>query len=32
MAGEAVSPLKDKPEGPAPYVSLILLPGQGRRP
>jgi len=32
MAGEAVSLLKDKPEGPAPYFSLILLPGQGRRP
>jgi precorrin-2/cobalt-factor-2 C20-methyltransferase len=32
MAGELVSPLKDKAEGPAPYFSLILLPGQGRRP
>jgi len=32
MARERVSPLKDKPEGPAPYFSLILLPGQGRRP
>jgi precorrin-2/cobalt-factor-2 C20-methyltransferase len=32
MEGEAVTPLADKPEGPAPYFSLILLPGQGRRP
>ncbi len=32
MEGEAVAPLKDKLAGPAPYFSLILLPGQGRRP
>ena len=32
MAGEQVTPLADKREGPAPYFSLILLPGQGRRP
>ena len=32
MEGEQVAPLKDKREGPAPYFSLILLPGQGRRP
>ena len=32
MAGETVSPLAEKREGPAPYFSLILLPGQGRRP
>jgi precorrin-2/cobalt-factor-2 C20-methyltransferase len=32
MAGETVWPLKDKADGPAPYFSLILLPGQGRRP
>ena len=32
MEGEAVAPLKGKSEGPAPYFSLILMPGQGRRP
>ena len=32
MEGEAVTPLAQKREGPAPYFSLILLPGQGRRP
>jgi precorrin-2/cobalt-factor-2 C20-methyltransferase len=32
MAGEIVMPLADKPTGPAPYFSLILIPGQGRRP
>jgi precorrin-2/cobalt-factor-2 C20-methyltransferase len=32
MAGEQVAALKDKPQGPAPYFSLVLLPGQGRRP
>ena len=32
MAGEAVVALKDKRQGPAPYFSLVLLPGQGRRP
>ncbi len=32
MAGEIVTPLADKREGPAPYFSLVLLPGQGRRP
>ena len=32
MAGEIVSPLADKREGGAPYFSLVLLPGQGRRP
>jgi precorrin-2/cobalt-factor-2 C20-methyltransferase len=32
MAGEIVTPLADKLEGPAPYFSLVLLPGQGRRP
>jgi precorrin-2/cobalt-factor-2 C20-methyltransferase len=32
MAEERVMPLADKTEGPAPYFSLILVPGQGRRP
>ena len=32
MAGEAVMPLEQKADGPAPYFSLILVPGQGRRP
>ena len=32
MAGEIVAPLAEKRDGPAPYFSLVLLPGQGRRP
>jgi len=32
MAGEAVTPLEQKTDGPAPYFSLILVPGRGRRP
>lgn len=32
MAGERVIPLKDKPDDEAPYFSLVLVPGQGRRP
>jgi precorrin-2/cobalt-factor-2 C20-methyltransferase len=32
MAGQVVMPLTDKADGPAPYFSLILIPGQGRRP
>jgi precorrin-2/cobalt-factor-2 C20-methyltransferase len=32
MDGEVVMPLADKPSGDAPYFSLILIPGQGRRP
>ena len=32
MAEEVVMPLADKIEGPAPYFSLILIPGRGRRP
>jgi precorrin-2/cobalt-factor-2 C20-methyltransferase len=32
MAEEIVLPLAEKTEGPAPYFSLILIPGQGRRP
>jgi precorrin-2/cobalt-factor-2 C20-methyltransferase len=31
MAEEMVIPLADKTSGPAPYFSLILIPGQGRR-
>jgi precorrin-2/cobalt-factor-2 C20-methyltransferase len=32
MADEVVMPLAKKATGPAPYFSLILIPGQGRRP
>jgi precorrin-2/cobalt-factor-2 C20-methyltransferase len=32
MAGERVAPLAEMVEGAAPYFSLVLLPGQGRRP
>ncbi|HUG60535.1 MAG TPA: precorrin-2 C(20)-methyltransferase [Methylomirabilota bacterium] len=32
MAGEAVMRLVDKPDDAAPYFSLILIPGEGRRP
>jgi len=32
MAGEVVTPLADKPDEAAPYFSLILIPGEGRRP
>jgi precorrin-2/cobalt-factor-2 C20-methyltransferase len=32
MPGEIVMPLADKPDDVAPYFSLILIPGQGRRP
>lgn len=32
MAGEKVQPLADKPDDTAPYFSLILIPGNGRRP
>jgi len=32
MAGEAIVKLADKPEDTAPYFSLILIPGNGRRP
>jgi precorrin-2/cobalt-factor-2 C20-methyltransferase len=32
MTGEAVMPLADKSEGPAPYFSIILVPGRGWRP
>jgi precorrin-2/cobalt-factor-2 C20-methyltransferase len=32
MAGEHVMPLSEKRDDEAPYFSLILVPGQGRRP
>jgi precorrin-2/cobalt-factor-2 C20-methyltransferase len=32
MEGETVLPLADKTDGPAPYFSMIVIPGQGRRP
>jgi precorrin-2/cobalt-factor-2 C20-methyltransferase len=32
MDRELVMPLADRPDGDAPYFSLILIPGQGRRP
>ena len=32
MAGEKVEPLKDRQDDTAPYFSLILIPGNGRRP
>ena len=32
MAGERVMPLRDKPDDVAPYFSIILIPGHGRRP
>jgi precorrin-2/cobalt-factor-2 C20-methyltransferase len=32
MADELVMPLSEKSDGKAPYFSLILIPGQGRRP
>ena len=32
MAGEVVMPLRDKADDEAPYFSIVLLPGHGRRP
>lgn len=32
MTGERVIPLIDKPDDVAPYFSMVLLPGEGRRP
>ena len=32
MPGEVVTPLADKADPSAPYFSLILIPGRGRRP
>ncbi|MEJ1157192.1 precorrin-2 C(20)-methyltransferase [Prosthecomicrobium sp. N25] len=32
MSGERVLPLKDKTDDAAPYFSIVLVPGRGRRP
>ena len=32
MAGEMVMPLAEKKDDAAPYFSIIVMPGQGRRP
>ncbi len=32
MPGEAVTPLSEKRDDAAPYFSLLLVPGEGRRP
>ncbi|WP_232631684.1 precorrin-2 C(20)-methyltransferase [Methylobacterium sp. Leaf118] len=32
MAGERVVPLAQKPDDSAPYFSMVLVPGEGRRP
>ncbi|GJD50936.1 Precorrin-2 C(20)-methyltransferase [Methylobacterium crusticola] len=32
MAGEVVAALADKPDDGAPYFSMVLVPGEGRRP
>ena len=32
MAGETVMRLADKPDDDAPYFSILLVPGHGRRP
>ena len=32
MAGEIIMPLSDKTDGQAPYFSMIIVPGEGRRP
>jgi len=32
MDGEVVMPLADKTDGAAPYFSIIVMPGHGRRP
>ena len=32
MADESVMPLRDKTDGVAPYFSIVLIPGHGRRP
>ncbi|NVO16309.1 MAG: precorrin-2 C(20)-methyltransferase [Rhodoplanes sp.] len=32
MAGETVMRLADKPDDSAPYFSMVLVPGEGRRP
>jgi precorrin-2/cobalt-factor-2 C20-methyltransferase len=32
MAGERIVPLAEKPDDAAPYFSMVLVPGEGRRP
>ena len=32
MAGEKITPLCEKSDDEAPYFSMVLIPGQGRRP
>ena len=32
MAGEKVIALAEKPDDDAPYFSMVLVPGEGRRP
>ena len=32
MAAERVMPLADKTDDEAPYFSIVLVPGRGRRP
>jgi precorrin-2/cobalt-factor-2 C20-methyltransferase len=32
MAGERVVPLAEKADDVAPYFSMVLVPGEGRRP
>lgn len=32
MSGERVVPLRDKSDDEAPYFSIVLVPGEGRRP
>lgn len=32
MAGEAILPLSQKADDTAPYFSMVLIPGEGRRP
>jgi precorrin-2/cobalt-factor-2 C20-methyltransferase len=32
MAGERIALLADKPDDQAPYFSMVLVPGEGRRP
>lgn len=31
MAGQAIVPLRDKPDDEAPYFAMVLVPGEGRR-
>ena len=31
QGGERVMPLSEAPDGPAPYFSMVLLPGTGQR-